>query len=97
MFSAGLPDDGLIPPVENPLPLADPGELPMEELTYSFQETSADLYIQDASLTMSYGIFGAPGSGKTFLMMHLLRRSWRSTCTTRGGASARSSSTRRPR
>ena len=73
-FSVGLPEDGLITPIDSTLPMANPGQLPMQELDYTLRETGGDLYIENHGLTSSYGIFGAPGSGKTFLMMHLLRQ-----------------------
>src|SRR5262245_3005959 len=74
MCSIGLPEDGTIPVFENPMPAANPGELPRQELKYSLHETNADLYIEDNGLTASYGIFGAPGSGKTYLMLYLVRQ-----------------------
>lgn len=74
LFSVGLPEDGRIPAFENPLPFANPGELPRQELKYSLHQAADDLFIEDNGLTMSYGIFGAPGSGKTYLMLHLLRQ-----------------------
>ncbi|MBA3756356.1 MAG: type IV secretion system DNA-binding domain-containing protein [Nitrosomonas sp.] len=33
-----------------------------------------DLFIEDSGLVTSYGIFGAPGSGKTVLLMYLLEQ-----------------------
>jgi Ni2+-binding GTPase involved in maturation of urease and hydrogenase len=33
-----------------------------------------EVYISDARLTASYGIFGAPGSGRTNLLQKLLRQ-----------------------
>jgi hypothetical protein len=74
MFAVGLPEDGIIPMIENAMPAAQPGQLPMEELDYLLRETDTDLYIEDRGLTMSYGIFGAPGSGKTHLMLYMLRQ-----------------------
>src|SRR5580765_2071962 len=73
-FSTGLPEDGTIPIFENPSPTANPGELPRQELKYRLRETASELYIENHGLTMSYGIFGAPGSGKTYLMLRLLRQ-----------------------
>src|SRR5437868_629637 len=73
-FSAGLPEDGLIAPFEDSLPMVHRGELPRQELDYELRETGDDLFIERAGLTMSYGIFGAPGAGKTRLMMRLLRQ-----------------------
>jgi hypothetical protein len=74
MFSVGLPEDGRIPVFENAMPFASPGELPRQELKYSLRETQTDIYIEDNGLTASYGIFGAPGSGKTYLMLNLVRQ-----------------------
>lgn len=38
------------------------------------EEDAGELYIEDAGLVTSYGIFGAPGCGKTVLLMHLLEQ-----------------------
>lgn len=73
-FAAELPDDGLIRPFEDPLPTVNPGGLALQELDYEVRDAGAEVFMQDDGLTMSYGIFGAPGSGKTFLMMRLLRQ-----------------------
>lgn len=43
------------------------------EFHYS-DKPQGKLYIEDAGLTTSFGIFGAPGSGKTVLLMHLLEQ-----------------------
>jgi TraM recognition site of TraD and TraG len=37
-------------------------------------DKAADLRIEGAGMVTSYGIFGAPGSGKTVLLMHLLKQ-----------------------
>lgn len=74
MYAAGLPEDGRIPAFENPMPFQRPGELPRTELKYSLRKTDTNLDIQDKGLTSSYGIFGAPGSGKTVLLLYLLRQ-----------------------
>lgn len=73
-FVTTLPEDGTIPMIENPSPTSNPGELPRQELKYRLRQTSTELYIENHGLTMSYGIFGAPGSGKTYLMLRLLRQ-----------------------
>jgi type IV secretory pathway TraG/TraD family ATPase VirD4 len=74
-FSDGLPEDGLISPFENPLPGLNGDAVPMQMLEYALEEDPGeDLYLADLGLVMSYGIFGAPGSGKTFLMMRMLRQ-----------------------
>lgn len=73
-FAVGLPEDGSIPAVEDPTPVGQPGELPMQSLQYWLEKTDEQLEIADRGLTMSYGIFGAPGSGKTHLMLRMLRQ-----------------------
>src|SRR5262249_51720886 len=50
------------------------GELEVERLEYALQSTSNELAITDDGLVASYGIFGAPGCGKTHLMMYLLHQ-----------------------
>jgi hypothetical protein len=37
-------------------------------------ETRDELFIRDSGLVTSFGIFGAPGCGKTVLLMHLLKQ-----------------------
>src|SRR4051794_39769961 len=73
-FWVGLPEDGLIPPWEDPLSGVQPGELPRQDLELGLRDAGDELFIEGAGLTKSYGIFGAPGSGKTFLMMRLMRQ-----------------------
>ena len=53
---------------------AKAGELEIERLEYSLQPTTRELAITDDGLVASYGIFGAPGCGKTHLMMYLLNQ-----------------------
>jgi hypothetical protein len=74
LFDVGLPEDGLIPQIESPLPLARGGALPLQELKYRLRDGDGELFIEDRGLTSGYGIFGAPGCGKTYLMRHLLRQ-----------------------
>jgi hypothetical protein len=38
------------------------------------EDMGKDLFIENAGLTTSFGIFGAPGCGKTVLLMHLLKQ-----------------------
>lgn len=38
------------------------------------EDKISDLYIENAGLVTSYGIFGAPGSGKTVLLLYLLEQ-----------------------
>ncbi|HRI13556.1 MAG TPA: type IV secretion system DNA-binding domain-containing protein [Verrucomicrobiota bacterium] len=42
------------------------------EIRFSEQQIQPELRISGAGLTTSFGIFGAPGSGKTVLLLHLL-------------------------
>lgn len=51
-----------------------PGELEVQRLEYALQSTTTELAITDDGLVASYGIFGAPGAGKTHLLMHMLRQ-----------------------
>jgi hypothetical protein len=73
-FAVGLPEDGTIPAIDNPLPAVAPGELDMQPLQQSLEPSEEELYIERDGLSLAYGIFGAPGSGKTFLMMRILRQ-----------------------
>jgi hypothetical protein len=50
------------------------GELAMRRLSYSFRNTNKEVYIENAGLKASYGIFGGPGSGKTYLLRYLLKQ-----------------------
>jgi hypothetical protein len=72
-YSAFRPADGTIAPVDMP-PLARPGELPTRRLDWVLRPTDSDLCITDAGLLGSYGIFGASGSGKTRLVLHMLQQ-----------------------
>jgi hypothetical protein len=74
LYAIGLPDDGSIPPIESSLPFAGGGALPVQELQYRFRDVEGELFLENRGLTSSYGIFGAPGSGKTYLMLHMLRQ-----------------------
>jgi hypothetical protein len=71
-FDSGRPDG--LPSVYYSPQLSRPGELPMQRLGYSLEENTENIYIDDDGLCLSYGIFGAPGSGKTNLVLHLLRQ-----------------------
>lgn len=53
---------------------ARPGELEVQRLDYSLQPAATELAITDDGLVASYGIFGAPGAGKTHLMMYMLQQ-----------------------
>jgi TraM recognition site of TraD and TraG len=69
-FDAGRPAG--MAAIEYAPPAHAPGELAVERLSYSLAPAPGELFIEGDGLCASYGIFGAPGSGKTFLMMHLL-------------------------
>lgn len=45
-----------------------------EKLTYILKPLNNDICIENDGLVGSYGIFGAPGSGKTYLMKGLLKQ-----------------------
>lgn len=52
----------------------DPGLLPRQRLKFALAPLEEEVFLRDRGLTTSYGIFGAPGSGKTFLYKYLLRQ-----------------------
>jgi hypothetical protein len=51
-----------------------PGMLPRQRLKYRLTADDEQVFLQGRGLLNSYGIFGAPGSGKTFLFKYLLRQ-----------------------
>lgn len=62
-----------------PAPLKLPRQIPKEHVEYEqydykLEPTDGDLFLTDSGLTQSYGIFGRPGCGKTFLLKFLLRQ-----------------------
>ena len=63
-----------MPAVDYAPHLARSGELSMQRLVYSLANSDTKLSIEDDGLCASYGIFGAPGSGKTHLLLYLLRQ-----------------------
>jgi hypothetical protein len=73
-FNVGIASSGLVPAIDNPMPQGTPGQLPVDRLEWSLRETSEELYVTGTGLTTSYGIFGAPRSGKTYLLLYLLRQ-----------------------
>ena len=73
-FSIGLPEDGVLAKSDRRNALATPGRLPVQELTWTLHSVEGNACIENRGLTASYGIFGAPGCGKTFMLMHLLRQ-----------------------
>lgn len=73
-FAVGRPEDGTMAAIDDNGVWAPPGMLPAQQLGYSFVDTGEEIYIENRGLTASYGIFGAPGSGKTHLLLYLLRQ-----------------------
>jgi len=73
-FSVGVPSSGLVSAIDNLMPQVLPGQLPVDRLEWSLKDTSEELYVTDDGLTTSYGIFGSPRSGKTYLLIYLLRQ-----------------------
>jgi TraM recognition site of TraD and TraG len=71
-FDAGRPIG--MTPIEYIPRTSHPGELEVQRLDYALQATSTELAITDDGLVASYGIFGAPGCGKTHLLMYLLQQ-----------------------
>jgi hypothetical protein len=68
----GRPDGRAI---SNGMPRRGPaGELAMRRIRYRLDPTTRPVSIRDSGLVTSYGIFGAPGSGKTNLLKHMLRQ-----------------------
>lgn len=68
------PNDGSIPEIDYTPVMAPPGEMAMKRLQSSLKPVGKDVFLEDAGLCASYGIFGAPGSGKTHLLLYLLRQ-----------------------
>lgn len=60
--------------VDSLLQSDDPSMLPRQRLKYQFSAIDEEVFLSDRGLATSYGIFGAPGSGKTFLFKYLLRQ-----------------------
>lgn len=71
-FQVGRPIG--MPPVDYLPRRSSPGDLPAQRLDYSLTPTDAQVFIEDKGLVASYGIFGAPGSGKTNLLLYLLHQ-----------------------
>jgi hypothetical protein len=70
-FLGGIPQSGVLAPVDLPPGLQDTS-IPSQRLKWVVRNTPGEVYITDDGLTSSYGIFGAPGSGKTFMLMRIL-------------------------
>jgi type IV secretory system conjugative DNA transfer VirD4/TraG family protein len=45
-----------------------------EELVYSFEKEKEQIFIKNQGMCQTYGIFGVPGCGKTYLLEHLLNQ-----------------------
>lgn len=71
-FDIGRPQG--LPVVDYTKQFSTPGQLPLQRLTHSLQGSGGGVYIENDGLSASYGIFGAPGSGKTHLLLLLLRQ-----------------------
>lgn len=71
-FFTGLPESGLLSPVD--VPSSTFSSVPTERLEWEVAPVPGEVAITDAGLTAAYGIFGAPGSGKTHLLLGLLHQ-----------------------
>jgi hypothetical protein len=54
--------------------LSPSGGIEHEQYHYSLRRRAGELEIRDQGLCQSYAVFGIPGSGKTYLLLHLLRQ-----------------------
>jgi hypothetical protein len=52
----------------------DPAMLPAQRLRYDLAPRGGDVFLEQQGMLTSYGIFGAPGSGKTHLYKYVLRQ-----------------------
>src|SRR3954451_7167239 len=73
-INAAMPTDGILSSVDIANPLTRPAGAPGEQLTWDLEKTDGTLEIKNKGLTESYMIFGVPGSGKTYLLMYLLKQ-----------------------
>jgi hypothetical protein len=73
-FVSGRPSGGLIPGVDDPFAGFSGSQVRAERLSWAFSGTDEPVTMEDDGLTTSYGIFGAPRSGKTHLLVLLLRQ-----------------------
>src|SRR6476659_4096586 len=69
-FDTGHPADGLLSRAMYAQPTNPAGVLPMERLEHVLQDKNDNLFIDNDGLCASYGIFGAPGSGKTYFLLY---------------------------
>ena len=72
-YSTSLPFDGVLQAIDTAR-VETSAALPMEQLSWELELTETPIEITDKGLTESYMIFGGPGSGKTYLLMYLLRQ-----------------------
>jgi hypothetical protein len=73
-FTSGRPSGGFLPAVDDPFAGISGGQVAAERLVWDFTGTPEPVIMDDDGLTTSYGIFGAPRTGKTHLLMLLLRQ-----------------------
>lgn len=73
-FSSGLPINNSLSKVDIPYFKSERSTLPAEQLTWHLKPTRKQISITNKGLTESYMIFGGPGSGKTYLLMYLLKQ-----------------------
>lgn len=73
-FATAMPTDGSLMSVD----LAQTGlrasQMPAEQLGWELQPRAGSISIEKDGLAESYMIFGAPGSGKTYFLLYLLRQ-----------------------
>src|SRR4051812_38738205 len=68
-------EDSVLPPhLRQPLRRPFATRWSRGDFRYEFQPTGRDVTIADDGLTLQYGILGGPGSGKTNLLIYLLRQ-----------------------
>src|SRR5262249_8765689 len=73
-FSSAVPSDGVLRAVDQTDVAMNASAMPAEQLGWGLQPAKRKLAIVNKGLTESYMIFGGPGSGKTYLLMYLLRQ-----------------------
>jgi hypothetical protein len=73
-FSSALPSDGTLSSVDVAQVVTRASALPADQLHWKLEEGTGTAAISGSGLAESYMIFGGPGSGKTYLLMYLLRQ-----------------------
>jgi TraM recognition site of TraD and TraG len=73
-FVTGRPSGGFMPGVDDPFAGVSGTQIRAERLVWGFTGTDEPVTMEDNGLTTSYGIFGAPRSGKTHLLKLILRQ-----------------------